>query len=178
MLINKLNTETCRGGQAATISKARSLAREIIKNQTCPSQLLRYSERLYELSKQHPAANSLQKEAEAATQKSVDIQSQPEHVAVTVIRDGAAFLRQHGRHPNNRLLAMRDRYGSWTAVHVRLIQNGFGGKNFQWLRSRNKLELTSEWFVARFARHLVSADTLFALDTLLSTNVPAYRNAA
>ncbi|MDZ7643239.1 MAG: hypothetical protein U5K76_02765 [Woeseiaceae bacterium] len=137
-----------------------------------------YSEKLFDLSKQHPAANSLQKEAEIATQKSIDIQSQPEHVAMTVVRDGAAFLRRQGKSPNNRLYTMRNRYGSWTAVHVHSVNKGFGGEKFEWLCLQNKMEFTSEWFVARFARHFVSEEMLIALDNLLAADVAPCDKAA
>jgi hypothetical protein len=46
-----------------------------------------------------------------------------------------------------------------TLVHKRIIEKGFGGKNFLWLRDQNKLELTSEWFIARHAPELVNAET-------------------
>jgi hypothetical protein len=63
---------------------------------------------------------------------------------------------------------MYNRYGSWTLVHKRIIEKGFGGKNFLWLRDQNKLELTSEWFIARHAPELVNAETRAALNALLA----------
>ncbi|EGG28250.1 hypothetical protein IMCC3088_640 [Aequoribacter fuscus] len=37
-----------------------------------------------------------------------------------------------------------------------------------WLRDQNKLELTSEWFIARHAPELVNAETRAALNALLA----------
>ena len=58
------------------------------------------------------------------------------------------------------------------------FEKGFGGKSFLWLRSQNKLELTSEWFIARHAPELVSAETLAALNALLSSDEKAFAKAA
>jgi hypothetical protein len=179
MLIEKLNNESCPIAQAAIVSKSRAIARKIISGKACPNELLSYSAKLYKISKQHPAANSLQREAEQATQAAIDIKSQPEYVAWTVIDDGCAFFKANGKcPPKGRLTQMYNRYGSWTLVHKRLIEKGFGGKNFLWLRSQNKLELTSEWFIARHAPELVFAETLAALNALLSSEEQDYAKAA
>lgn len=178
MLINDLNKTNSTVAQAARVSRARAGARKLIADMTCPNELLRYSERLYTISKQHFAANSLQREAELATQKSIEITNKPEHVAWTVIRDGADYFRKQGKCPNYRLYQMRERYGSWTLVHKRLIEKGFGGDSLQWLRSENKVELTSEWFIARHAPELVSPEMLDALNQLLAADVATYDKAA
>jgi hypothetical protein len=179
MLIEKLNNESCPIAQAAIVSKSRAIARKIISGKACPNELLSYSAKLYKISKQHPAANSLQREAEQATQAAIDIKSQPEYVAWTVIDDGCAFFKANGKcPPKGRLTQMYNRYGSWALVHKRLIEKGFGGKNFLWLQSQNKLELTSEWFIARHAPELVSAETLAALNALLSSEEQDYAKAA
>ena len=179
MLIEKLNKETCPVAQAAIVSKGRALARRIISSRACANELLSYSAKLYRMSKQHPAANSLQIEAEQATQAAIKLQSEPEYVAGTVITDGCDFFKANGKcPPKGRLTQMYNLYGSWTLVHKRLIEKRFGGKNFQWLRSQNKLELTSEWFIARHAPELVSAETLAALNTLLSFDATAVAKAA
>jgi hypothetical protein len=179
MLIDKLNKETCPVAQAAIVSKSRTLARKIISKKVCPNELLSYATKLHKVSKQHPAANSLQREAERATQAAVAIKSQPEYVAWTVITDGCEFFKANGKcPPKGRLTQMYKRFGSWALVHKRLIEKGFGGKNFLWLKSQNKLELTSEWFIARHASHLVSAEMLAALEALLTDETPLYAKAA
>ena len=179
MLIKKLNNESCPIAQAAIVSKSRTVARKIISSKACPIELLSYSAKLYKISKQHPAANSLQREAEQATQAAIAIKSQPEYVAWTVIDDGCAFFKANGKcPPKGRLTQMYKRYGSWALVHKRLIEKGFGGKNFLWLQSQNKLELSSEWFIARHAPELVSSETLAALNALLSSEEQAYTKAA
>ena len=179
MLIQKLINEICPIAQAAIVSKSRALARTIIGSMTCPNKLLSYSAKLYSISKQHPAANSLQREAELATQKSIEICSQPEYMAWAVITDGCDFFKANGKcPPKGRLTQMYSRYGSWRLVHKRLIAKGFGGKNFLWLRSQNKLELTSEWFIARHAPELVTAETLSALNVLLASDEKAIAKAA
>jgi len=170
MLIKKLNDTTNALTQAALVSISRERAREAVSKMICPNTLLNYSARLYRISKEHPAANSLQREAELATQKAIKICSQSEYVARTVIEDGCAFFKSNGRcPPKGRLTQMYNRYGSWTLVHKRIIEKGFGGKNFLWLRDQNKLELTSEWFIARHAPELVNAETRAALNALLAT---------
>ena len=179
MLIQKLINEICPIAQAAIVSKSRASARTIIGRMTCPNELLSYSAKLYSVSKQHPAANSLQREAELATQKSIEICSQPEYMAWAVITDGCDFFKANGKcPPKGRLTQMYSRYGSWRLVHKRLIAKGFGGKNFLWLRSQNKLELTSEWFIARHAPELVTAETLLALNVLLASDEKAHAKAA
>jgi hypothetical protein len=179
MLIQKLINEICPIAQATIVSKSRALARTIIGDMTCPNELLSYSTKLYNISKQHPAANSLQREAELATQKSIEICSQPEYMAWAVITDGCDFFKANGKcPPKGRLTQMYSRYGSWRLVHKRLIAKGFGGKNFLWLRSQNKLELTSEWFIARHAPELVTAETLSALNVLLASDEKAIAKAA
>jgi hypothetical protein len=179
MLTNKLNNETCPIAQAAIVSKSRALARKTISGIGCPNELLSYSVKLYKISKQHPAANSLQREAERATQKSVEICSQSEYMAWTVVSDGCDFIKANGKcPPKGRLTQMYERYGSWTMVPKRRIKKGFGGKNFIWLRSQNKLELTSEWFIARHAPELVPAETLAALNALLVSDEKSLAKAA
>ena len=128
MLIEKLNKETCPIAQAAIVSNSRALARKIISSKVCPNELLSYGAKLYKISKQHPAANSLQREAERATQAAVAIKSQPEYVAWTVITDGCEFFKANGKcPPKGRLTQMYNRYGSWTLVHKRHIEKGFVG---------------------------------------------------
>ena len=179
MFINKLNNTKCPVAQAAIVSNSRALARKVIKNMDCPKELLSYSKRVYDISKQHPAANSLQREAEYATAKALEISSQPEHVARTLVEDGCAFFRANGKvPPAGRLTQMYNHYGSWALVHKRVIEKGFGGENFHWLRSHKKLELTSEWFIARHAPELVSAETLAALNALLASPEPMHEKAA
>jgi hypothetical protein len=169
MLIKKLNATSDAITQAAIVSTSRASARKAISKMSCPNTLLSYSARLYRISKEHRAANSLQREAELATQKATEIRSQPEYVAWTVIEDGCAFFKSNGRcPPKGRLTQMYNRYGSWALVHKRIIEKGFGGKNFLWLRDQNKLELTSEWFIARHAPELVNAETRAALNALLA----------
>ena len=92
MLIEKLNNETCPIAQAAIVSNSRAVARKIISRKVCPNELLSYGAKLYEISKQHPAANSLQREAELATQAAVAIKSQPEYIAWAVISGGCEFF--------------------------------------------------------------------------------------
>ena len=168
MFMKKLQQTNCPIAQAALVSEARANAQRIIAKMQCPNDLLAYSQRVYAHSKQHPEANALQQDAQAATQKAVAIQAQPEHMAKTIVREGAAMFRKHGKHPNYRLHQMFSRYGSWSAVHARLVSNSIGGESFEWLRSKGQLHLTSEWFVARHASHLVSADVRAQLDNLLA----------
>ena len=169
MLIKKLNATTDAITQAALVSISRERARQAVSKMVCPNKLLSHSARLYRISKEHPAANSLQREAELATQKAIEIRSRPEYVAWTVIKDGCSFFKSNGRcPPKGRLTQMHNRYGSWTLVHKRIIEKGFGGKNFLWLPDQNKLELTSEWFIARHAPELVNAETRAALNALLA----------
>lgn len=170
MLISRLHNTESTIAQANAVSKSRVLARKIINNLTNPDKLLAYAARIYKISKQHPAANSLQREAEFATQKAIHIQNQPENVATQVIFDGIKFFKQNGKRSSPRLFAMYNRYESWTKVHVRLLTMGIGGKNFQWLRDSNMLHLTSEWFVATHARHLASPEQLNELEALLSSS--------
>ena len=179
MLIERLNNETCPIAQAAIVSNSRAVARKIISRKVCPNELLSYGAKLYEISKQHPAANSLQREAELATQAAVAIKSQPEYIAWAVISGGCEFFKASGKcPPKGRLTQMYNRYGSWAQVHKRLIEKGFGGRNFLWLRSQNKLELTSEWFIARHAPELVSVETLAALNALLFSDERVCAKAA
>lgn len=179
MLIENLNKTTCPIAQAALVSKFRADARRRIEKMATVHELMLYAERLYRTSKQHSAANSLQREAELATQRAVDISSHPEHVAQQVIQDGTDyFVAQGKRPPKGRLTQMYNRYGSWALVHKRLVEKGFGGANFLWLKSQNKIELTSEWFIARHASHLVSAEMLAALEALLAADSPLCAKAA
>lgn len=178
MFMKKLQQTKCPIAQAALVSKARANVQRLIAKMQCPNDLLAYSQRVYAHSKLHPAANALQQDAQAATQKAVAIQAKPEHMAKTIVREGAAVFRKHGKHPNYRLYQMYNRYGSWTMVHKRLIETGFGGKNFVWLSSQNKLQLTSEWFIARHAPELVCAETLAALNALLSSDERSFSKAA
>ena len=179
MLIENLNKTTCPIAQAALVSKVRADARRNIKKMATERELMLYSERLYQASKEHFAANSLQREAELATQRAVEISSQPEYVAQQVMQDGIEYFVANGkRPPKGRLTQMYNRYGSWTLVHKRLVEKGFGGVNFCWLKSQNMIELTSEWFIARHATHLVSAEMLAALEALLADEMPLYAKAA
>jgi len=75
MLIKKLNATTDAITQAALVSISRERARQAVSKMVCPNKLLSYSARLYRISKEHPAANSLQREAELATQKAIEIRS-------------------------------------------------------------------------------------------------------
>lgn len=99
MLIKKLNATTDAITQAALVSISRERARQAVSKMVCPNKLLSYSARLYRISKEHPAANSLQREAELATQKAIEIRSRPEYVAWTVIEDGCSFFKSNGRCP-------------------------------------------------------------------------------
>ena len=179
MLIQKLINEICPIAQAAIVSKSRATARNTINKESCPNKLFSFAKKLYATSKEHPASNSLQREAELATQKAIEISSQPEYMAWAAITDGCDFFKANGKcPPKGRLTQMYSRYGSWRLVHKRLIAKGFGGKNFLWLRSQNKLELTSEWFIARHAPELVTAETLSALNVLLASDEKAIAKAA
>lgn len=179
MLIEKLRNETCSVAQAARVSASRSNARKCINNMESTSELMLFAKRLYHTSKQHPAANSLQREAELATQRAVEISSQPEVVAQQVVQDGIDYFEQHGRiPPKGRMTQMHQRYGSWSLVHKRLVEKEFGGANFWWLRSQNKVELTSEWFIARHASNLVPAEMRAALEALLAADTPLHAKAA
>ena len=95
MLIKKLNATTDAITQAALVSISRERARQAVSKMVCPNKLLSYSARLYRISKEHPAANSLQREAELATQKAIEIRSRPEYVAWTVIEDGCSFFKSN-----------------------------------------------------------------------------------
>ena len=168
MLINHLQNTSCPITQAAMVRTARARVRQVTGRMNCASDLNTYASQVFKVSKEHSAANPLQREAELATQKAVAIQNQPENIAASVIFKGMSYFKIHGKRVSPRIYGMYNRYGNWTDVHVRLVKKNIGGSNFLWLRTNDKIELTSEWFVARYARHLVSAETLSELDDLLS----------
>lgn len=168
MIIKKLNKLTSTTEQNAAVATARINVLKTINNCNDADMLMSIAERTFANSRKHKAARPLQREAEIATQKAVAIRNEPEHVAETVMRDGCAFFRSQGKRISSRIFGMRNRHGSWTAVHARLVSKNFGGDNFLWLKANHKLELTSEWFVARHARHLVSAEVAAELDNLLA----------
>lgn len=168
MLIKKLNKLNKTSDKISAVAAARIAVRKTIANTNDADALMRVAVRTYADSRKHPLTRPLQREAELATQKAVALRNEPEHVAASVMLDGAAFFRANNKRISSRLFAMKNRYGNWTAVHARLVSNNAGGDNFKWLKANNKLELTSEWFVARHARNLVSANVAAELDSLLA----------
>lgn len=169
MIINKLQNEKNAAEQKTLVTVARSNVRNIIAKLNCAVELKNYSDKIYRLSKQHPKANPIQREAELALQKAISIESQPEYIAKQVFVDGHQYLRANGKRSGySRICQMFTRYGSWTAAHVKIVNERCDSDSFQLLKSSNKLALTSEWFIARHARSSVSKEKLAVIDNLLA----------
>lgn len=168
MLIKKLNKLTKTSDKISAVEAARIAVRKTIAKSKDADALMRVAVRTYADSRKHPLARPLQREAELATTRAIELQYDSEELAKSVMEGGKAFFIKHGKRISNRLYTMKNKRGSWSAVHARLVSLNAGGENFKWLKANNKTELTSEWFIAQHARHLVTDEVAENLDMLLA----------
>lgn len=176
MLIKRLNATKNPVVQAAIVSAKSAELRSWTEAQTSPYKLAKRAPKIEKVSRQHPAAAPLAKEAERARQRAKFLNERAEKEAITVMKEGKAFFKKNGLRVSNRLNYMHQKRGSWTEVHAQLVRIGAGGKNFKILCDAGQVELTSEWFVANHAPYAVDAALLAELKKMLA-DVPCYENA-
>ena len=162
MLLDRLERVADPVAQDLMVAMARASVRKSISEMSCPKKLLGYSERVYQISKQHPAANPLQREAQLATDKAMEISGQVEYVAQEVINAGHQAV---GR-VSPRVQGMRKRWGDAQTL-VRIVTKGAGGESWTRLVEAGKKHLTAEHFVATHCRDRVAPELLGRLDLML-----------
>ena len=162
MLLDRLERIADPVAQDLMVAMARASVRKSISEMSCPKKLLGYSERVYQISKQHPAANPLQREAQLATDKAMEISGQVEYVAQEVINAGHQAV---GR-ISGRVEQMRKRWGDAQTL-VRIVTKSAGGESWTRLVEAGKKHLTAEHFVATHCRDRVAPELLGRLDLML-----------
>lgn len=175
MLIKRLNATKNPVIQAAIVSAKSAELRSWTEAQTSPYKLAKRVPKIEKVSRQHPAAAPLAKEAERARQRAKFLNERAEKEAITVMKEGKAFFKKNGLRVSNRLNYMHQKRGSWTEVHAQLVRIGAGGKNFKILCDAGQVELTSEWFIATHAPYAVDTALLAELKKMLA-DVPCYEN--